>query len=46
MSLEDVKAIRALSEAADVQGERYAAAMMASTKGDCIPVSEYKGEMP
>ncbi|KAH8110500.1 Aldo/keto reductase [Phellopilus nigrolimitatus] len=41
---EDVKAVRALSEAADVQGERYAEAGMQSVKGDSIPLAEWKGE--
>ena len=44
LALEDVKTIRALSEAADIQGDRYAPAFMAFTKGDCIPLSEWKGE--
>jgi len=44
LAFEDVKALRALSEAADVQGERYAPAFMGYTKGDCIPPSEWKGE--
>ncbi|THH03326.1 hypothetical protein EW145_g6348 [Phellinidium pouzarii] len=44
LSREDVAAINALSEAADVQGDRYATAMMALLKGDCIPPEEWKGE--
>lgn len=38
----DIKAIRAVVEAAEVAGERYPEANM--PKGDCIPVSEWKGE--
>ncbi|KAF5376107.1 hypothetical protein D9615_007746 [Tricholomella constricta] len=41
---EDVKSIRAVVEAAEVAGERYQPAMMATVKGDCIPLSEWKGE--
>ncbi|EJC99948.1 Aldo/keto reductase [Fomitiporia mediterranea MF3/22] len=41
---EDVNAIRALSEAADVRGERYPSAFMASCEGNCIPLGEWKGE--
>ncbi|KAF8055567.1 Aldo/keto reductase [Lyophyllum atratum] len=38
----DVKAIRDVVEKADVAGERYAASSMPN--GDCIPLSEWKGE--
>ncbi|KAH8111783.1 Aldo/keto reductase [Phellopilus nigrolimitatus] len=41
---EDVKAIRALSEAADVQGARYPEQFMSAVKGDCIALDEWKGE--
>ncbi|KAI5118752.1 hypothetical protein M0805_004838 [Coniferiporia weirii] len=44
LSPEDVKAIRALSEAADVQGSRYPDAFMFAVKGDCISQDEWKGE--
>ncbi|KAG6853211.1 hypothetical protein C0991_006114 [Blastosporella zonata] len=39
---EDVKAIRLVVEGAEVSGERYPAERMPI--GDCIPVSEWKGE--
>ncbi|KAG6908320.1 hypothetical protein DXG01_005296 [Tephrocybe rancida] len=39
---EDVKAIRAVVEAAEVVGERYQAAFM--PKIECIPLSEWRGE--
>ncbi|KAH8111790.1 Aldo/keto reductase [Phellopilus nigrolimitatus] len=41
---EDVKAIRMLSEAADVQGARYPDQFMSAVKGDCIALEEWKGE--
>ena len=41
---DDVKAIRALVENADVRGQRYAIEHMAATEGNCIPLSEWKGE--
>ena len=41
---EDVKAIRDVVESADVAGERYAVSTLPSLKGDCIPLSEWKGE--
>ncbi|KAG6908483.1 hypothetical protein DXG01_004486 [Tephrocybe rancida] len=40
---EDVKAIRAVVEAAEVIGERYQAAFMPEIV-ECIPLSEWKGE--
>jgi len=39
LSPDDVKAIRAVVEAAEVAGARYAA----EVEGNCIPVSEWKG---
>lgn len=45
LSPEDVKAIRKLSEEADVQGERYPEAFMAKLKGDCLPLNQWKGGM-
>ena len=44
LSPEDVNAIRALSEAADVQGERYPPFYMKQVEGNCIPLSEWKGQ--
>lgn len=44
LSPEDVKAIRKLSEEADVQGLRYPAAFMASVEGECLPLDQWKGE--
>lgn len=41
---DDVKAIRALSENAEVKGSRYAQPMMQFVEGHCIPLSEWKGE--
>ena len=41
---EDVSAIRALSEAADVQGDRYPTAFMHTVEGNCIPLEAWKGE--
>ncbi|KAG6902931.1 hypothetical protein C0995_009323 [Termitomyces sp. Mi166 len=39
---EDAKAIRAVVESAEVEGERYPSFIMPT--GDCIPLSEWKGE--
>ncbi|THH06235.1 hypothetical protein EW145_g4223 [Phellinidium pouzarii] len=44
LSQEDVKAIRALSEAADVQGGRYPPATLDTVEVECIPLEEWKGE--
>ena len=44
LSAEDVKAIRKLSEDADVQGLRYPAAFMATVEGECLPLEQWKGE--
>ena len=44
LASEDVKAIRALVENADVQGLRYGAVQLEAVKGNCIPLSEWKGE--
>ena len=41
---EDVKALRAAVDAADVVGERYPEAFKNMTALDSIPLSEYKGE--
>ncbi|GLB39270.1 putative aldo keto reductase [Lyophyllum shimeji] len=41
---EDVKAIRAVVEAAEVAGERYPESFMKSVVGDCIPLSEWNGQ--
>jgi len=41
---EDVKAIRELVEAAEVLGDRYPAFLLKHTQGDCISLSEWKGE--
>ncbi|RDB23525.1 Aldo-keto reductase yakc [NADP(+)] [Hypsizygus marmoreus] len=43
LSSEDVKAIRAVVESAEVYGERYPEEYMPA--GDCISLSEYKGEL-
>ncbi|KAG5635388.1 hypothetical protein H0H81_011447 [Sphagnurus paluster] len=40
----DVKAIREIVESVEVIGERYYEAGMISVKGECIPLSEWKGE--
>ncbi|KAF8064099.1 NADP-dependent oxidoreductase domain-containing protein [Lyophyllum atratum] len=42
LSVEDVKAIRAVVESAQVAGERYPVGLM--PQGDCLPLSEWKGE--
>ncbi|KAL5513391.1 hypothetical protein ACEPAH_3790 [Sanghuangporus vaninii] len=44
LSKEDVDAIRELSEAADVQGLRYAPSAMQHVEGNCIPLEQWKGE--
>lgn len=44
LSPEDVKAIRKLSEEADVQGLRLPASFMAVCQGDCLPLDQWKGE--
>ncbi|RDB23530.1 Aldo-keto reductase yakc [NADP(+)] [Hypsizygus marmoreus] len=44
LSPDDVKAIRAVVESAEVHGARYPEAFM--PPGDCISLSEYKGEQP
>ena len=44
LSPEDVKALRAVVDAADVKGERYPEAMKKMVVLDSIPLSEYKGE--
>lgn len=44
LSADDIKTIRALSEAADVQGERYASDFMPYCEGNCIPLEAWKGE--
>ncbi|EJD08581.1 Aldo/keto reductase [Fomitiporia mediterranea MF3/22] len=41
---EDVHAIRTLTEAADIRGERYPSAYMAHLEGNCIQLEEWKGE--
>ncbi|EJC99969.1 Aldo/keto reductase [Fomitiporia mediterranea MF3/22] len=41
---EDIATIHALSEAADVQGDRYSLAFAASVEGNCIPLEQWKGE--
>ena len=41
---DDVKAIRALVENADVSGERYTSEQLKATEGNCIPLSEWKGK--
>ncbi|KAG6826687.1 hypothetical protein H0H92_014862 [Tricholoma furcatifolium] len=43
LEAEDVKAIRAVVDAAEVVGERYQAEYMPA-EGDCLPLSEWKGE--
>ncbi|KLO18489.1 Aldo/keto reductase [Schizopora paradoxa] len=45
LSAEDVKAIRSLVEAADVQGERYPPAILANCEVDSLALSEWKGEV-
>ncbi|KAG6809781.1 hypothetical protein H0H92_014765 [Tricholoma furcatifolium] len=42
LEAEDVKAIRAVVDAAEVIGDRYSARFM--PQGDCLPLSEWKGE--
>lgn len=44
LSPEDVKAIRKLSEEADVQGLRLPASFMAVCQGDCLPLDHWKSE--
>ena len=44
LSAEDVKAIRKLSEDADVQGLRYPDVFMQTVEGECIPLDQWKGE--
>ncbi|EJC99943.1 Aldo/keto reductase [Fomitiporia mediterranea MF3/22] len=44
LSAEDVGTIRALSEAADIRGDRYPSAGMASVEGNCLPLEAWKGE--
>lgn len=44
LSTEDVKTIRELSEAADIQGERYGSVAMSVLEGNCIPLEQWKGE--
>jgi len=41
---EDVKEIREVVKAADVHGERYPPSFMATCEGNCVPLSEWKGE--
>lgn len=45
LSPEDVKAIRSLVEAADVQGERYPPAILANCEVDSLALEEWKGEI-
>jgi len=44
LSAEDVKAIRRLVEAADVQGERYPPSILANCEVDSLALDEWKGE--
>ncbi|KAG6809780.1 hypothetical protein H0H92_014764 [Tricholoma furcatifolium] len=44
LEAEDVKAIRAVVDAAEVVGQRYPDRYVAVLKGDCIQLSEWKGE--
>lgn len=42
---EDVRALRAIVDAADVQGERTASQFARFAVSDCIPLSQWKGEL-
>jgi hypothetical protein len=39
---EDVKEIRKFVQDADIQGQRYSS--LSTTEGECIPLSEWRGE--